>query len=135
VNHYCWVALGPAVHIIYRITNATFLADPHLFLVLALMAMRWTVKYGVSKYSPLMISVYRLVVCGLLEDFEHGTMIGEVALALSEKLRATQTIAMTTQVTFSASTTRKMIFEPLGSRWNTPYVRGFRWGISIMLSL
>jgi hypothetical protein len=77
-----------------------------------------------------MISVYGLVVCGLLEDFEHGTMIGEVASALSEKLRATQTIAMTTQVT-----TGKMIFEPLESRWNTLSVRGFRWGISIMLSL
>jgi predicted ATPase len=135
VNHYCRVALGPAVHIIYRIMNATFSADPNLFLILALTAMRWTVKYGVSKYSPPMISVYGLVVCGLLEDFEHDTMIGEVALALSEKLQVTQTIAMTTQVTFSASTTGKMIFEPLGSRWNTPSVRGFRWEISIMLSL
>ena len=76
-----------AVNIIYRIANVLFSSNPNLFLILALTSTRWTVKYGVCKYSPPIFATYGMVACGVLEDFEHGTMIGDVALALSENYK------------------------------------------------
>jgi predicted ATPase len=90
------------MNIVYRTATISHSTNPNVFLILFLTAMRWTVKYGVCKYSPPIFAVYYgLVICGVLEDFDNGNMIGEVALALSERLQATQTVALTTSVVFA----------------------------------
>ena len=90
-----------AMNIMFRTGTIVHSQNPSLYLVLFLTAMRWTVKYGVCNYSPPVFAKYGLLLCGALEDYDTGTMIGNVALALSERLQATQTVASTTATVYA----------------------------------
>jgi predicted ATPase len=65
-----------AMGVIDAVAVAAYCSSPMLYVVLWTKAIRWCVKYGVCKYSPVAISVYGLLCCALLNDSQKGLMYG-----------------------------------------------------------
>ena len=60
--------------------TVSYTCRPNLFLVMSLSNLRWTIKYGITKYSPPAFAAYGMILCGM-GKFREGAKIG----TLSEK--------------------------------------------------
>jgi signal transduction histidine kinase len=63
-----------------------YLLDPDLFILLTIKIFDLTLKYGNSPAACLGYASYGAYVCAGMEDYSLGTDLGELALAMSEKL-------------------------------------------------
>ena len=85
-----------AMSIINQLSTMAYVASPNFFLVMYLKAMRWTIKYGYTDYSPVAISTYGLIVCSVLKDTKRGVEFGMAGLELAKlrKLRVARATAI-----------------------------------------
>ena len=75
-----------ALRIFDAMSPACYTSNTNFLIVKAFKAVRWAVKYGITRYTPAEFTIYGLVVASILGDVKAGTMYGEVGLALAEKL-------------------------------------------------
>ncbi len=71
--------------ILSAVSSACYLANPNLYLVVALRQTQLAFKYGVSQATGIALSNYSLILCAILKKYEDGYNIGLIAreLALS----------------------------------------------------
>lgn len=80
--------------------QAAFLVNPTFFLVSQLKSVRWALKYGVSKYTPLALTLFGTISQHIFNDYPRGVMYGDVALELADQLAGKETIARTSMNMF-----------------------------------
>ena len=76
------------MQILSGIISFTYLCAPELFPVIIFKAVRISVKYGNSIYSPYSYATFGTINCGVLEDINTGYEYGKLALNLNEKFNA-----------------------------------------------
>ena len=90
-----------AMKIIETIQSAAYSANPNFFIVTFLRSLRWSVKYGISRYSPTLFAIYGFIQATTIGDTAAGVLYSEVALNLAERLNIKETTARTSWVCFS----------------------------------
>ena len=57
--------------------NASYISDPNFFLVIFLTAMRWCIKYGITKFSPSLFAIYGQIQISTFRDTNAGVTFGK----------------------------------------------------------
>ena len=84
-----------AMQILNKIVSAAYIAAPDLMPLLTFKGIRLSLQYGNTLSSPVMYSVYALVLCGVLGDIESGYRFGNLALRMLERFKTTDVEART----------------------------------------
>jgi predicted ATPase/signal transduction histidine kinase/tRNA A-37 threonylcarbamoyl transferase component Bud32 len=74
-----------AIYILSSISAAAFIAAPELMLLIVLLMVKLSIKYGHSAWSAFSYAAYGLILCGVLQDIELGYKFGKLSLSLVEK--------------------------------------------------
>lgn len=75
-----------AMGILDKMATFAYLCNEKLLLLLFLLAMQWTLKYGLCEYSPYVITCYGFILILLGDDPNRAYMFGETGIALVERL-------------------------------------------------
>ena len=73
-----------AMDIITVLKVSSYLIDRNFFVVSFLKLVRWSIKYGISRYSPGGFVVYGLILSSTFGDVQAGTMFGMLSFASFE---------------------------------------------------
>lgn len=87
-----------AMQILDILITHTYLAKPELLPLAILKMVRWSVRYGVCKYSAVAFSAFGIVCCGSLGDLSGGYEYGQLALALVDRFKAKELPARTSYI-------------------------------------
>ena len=85
-----------AQKIISNISNAAFLANQYLFLILGLRAINLAIKHGNCAESSYAYSVYAVVLCGVLENFDEGQEYAQISIRVAKKYNAKSAMSLAT---------------------------------------
>lgn len=83
------------MNIIDLLAVPAYSASPMLYVLIWIRAVRWSVKFGVCKYSATAFSRFSVVVGAVLKKTQDAFMYAQVALALAERLGARDTLPKT----------------------------------------
>jgi predicted ATPase len=75
-----------ALDIVLTMNSSSYASNPDLYICAVMKAVRWSLKYGISKHSSKCIAIYGLVDMAL-GNIEAGTKACKIALQLAEKQR------------------------------------------------
>ncbi|PSF35692.1 serine/threonine-protein kinase PknK [Aphanothece hegewaldii CCALA 016] len=73
------------IRIIIVIAPSIYMANPSLLFIAIVLGIQLSLKYGNSKESAYLYSIYGLICCGKLNDIETGYKFGNLALELLKK--------------------------------------------------
>ena len=85
-----------AQKIISNISNAAFLANQYLFLILGLRAIHLAIKHGNCAESSYAYSVYAVVLCGVFEKFDEGHEYANISIRVAKKYNAKSAMSLAT---------------------------------------
>ena len=84
-----------AMGIIDMLAVPAYSASPMLYVLIWIRAVRWSVKFGVCKYSATAFSRFSVVMGAVLKKTQEAFMYAQVALGLSDRLHARDTLPKT----------------------------------------
>ena len=70
--------------ILSMLSSASYLADPQLFLVIAMRQVQLSTRYGSNPTTGIALSLYSLILCGVLGRYYDGYRIGSIASDMAE---------------------------------------------------
>jgi predicted ATPase len=76
-------------------------SNPNLLYVTFLKSIRWAVKYGLGKHSPIGFAIYGTLLNCLFGDEVAPLWFGDLALSLADRVGDKETIAETSTLTFA----------------------------------
>ncbi|PCJ17645.1 MAG: hypothetical protein COB04_08500 [Gammaproteobacteria bacterium] len=85
-----------AQKIISNISNAAFLANQNLFLILGLRAIYMAIKHGNCAASSYAYSIYAVVLCGVFEKFDEGEEYALMSIKVAKKYNAKSSMSLAT---------------------------------------
>ncbi|PCI41754.1 MAG: hypothetical protein COB51_13740, partial [Moraxellaceae bacterium] len=92
-----------------------YLHNPNITLIMGLQSIKLCLKLGVSAESSYSFSLYSVVLCGILEDFDEGVEYGQFAITMAEKFHA-KTVIPRAIFTYSF----------LARHWKEPLANGIK---------
>ena len=82
-------AMVATMGLVVELSSVAFQTCPNFFLVMYMKAVRWTIKYGITKYSPVIISVFGILMTTALNNISEGVLYAEIAVELSSRYHST----------------------------------------------
>ena len=92
-----------------------YLYNPNITLVMGLQSIKLCLNLGLSAESSYSFSLYSVVLCGVLEDFDEGVEYGQFAITMAEKFHA-KTVIPRAIFTYSF----------LARHWKEPLANGIK---------
>jgi predicted ATPase len=83
------------MRLLSKFCQYTYLVGSDLCALAILKGLRLTLKHGLCEYSPPLFSMFATVCCGMLNDPQGASKIGEDALVLLKKLDSRSTVSAT----------------------------------------
>ena len=80
-----------------------YIVNYNFLVVSFLRSFRWSIKYGITRYSPALFGIWSSMCITLFGDFSASAMYSEIALYLAERLDIRETTARTSLMCFGVT--------------------------------
>ncbi|MCT7957552.1 AAA family ATPase [Laspinema palackyanum] len=89
------------MRILAKISSTAYFAAPLLLPLIVFKQVSLSLKWGNTSESAYAYSLYGLILCSIVEDFQGGSQLGQLALQLVYKLNAREVEARTQSIIYS----------------------------------